>query len=76
MASPAFGPPRQAPVTLLASDRLVMAGDLDTVPLIDRARRGAVAVRVRPGPHHEAQMLTSVTCPRRSAVANPGTGRP
>ena len=55
MHSPALDPPRQAPLTLLASDRLALAGDLDTVPVVDRARRGAVAVRVRPGLHRRAE---------------------
>lgn len=36
-------------VALLAADRLRMDGDLDTVPLVDRPRRGAVALRLRPG---------------------------
>jgi 3-methyladenine DNA glycosylase/8-oxoguanine DNA glycosylase len=35
--------------TLLATDRLSMADSLDAVPLIDRDRRGAIALRVRPG---------------------------
>jgi 3-methyladenine DNA glycosylase/8-oxoguanine DNA glycosylase len=39
--------PRQA--TLLAADRMRMADSLDAVPLVDRVRRGAVAVRIRPG---------------------------
>jgi 3-methyladenine DNA glycosylase/8-oxoguanine DNA glycosylase len=39
--------PRQA--TLLAADNLRMADSLDAVPLVDRLRRGAVAVRIRPG---------------------------
>lgn len=55
MPSLALDPAPRAPVTLLASDRLVMSGDLDTVPVADRARRGAVAVRVRPGLFRRAE---------------------
>lgn len=39
----------QPALTLLASDRLRIADDLDAVVLTDRARRGAVVVRIRPG---------------------------
>jgi 3-methyladenine DNA glycosylase/8-oxoguanine DNA glycosylase len=35
--------------TLLAADRLRMADGVDAVPLVDRARRGAIAVCIRPG---------------------------
>lgn len=35
--------------SLLATDRLRMPDSLDAVPLIDRDRHGAVALRVRPG---------------------------
>jgi 3-methyladenine DNA glycosylase/8-oxoguanine DNA glycosylase len=59
MSSVALGRHPRAPVTLLASDRLVMSGDLDTVPMVDRARRGAVAVRVRPGLYRRAESSSS-----------------
>jgi hypothetical protein len=36
-------------VALLSTDRLRMADGIDAVPLIDRPRRGAVAVRIRAG---------------------------
>lgn len=40
-------PPRRT--ALLAADRVRMADTLDAVPLVDRARRGAVAAQIRPG---------------------------
>jgi 3-methyladenine DNA glycosylase/8-oxoguanine DNA glycosylase len=36
-------------VALLSTDRLRMADGIDAVPLVDRPRRGAVAVRIRAG---------------------------
>lgn len=48
VAAPATSsPPRQ--MTLLASDRLRVPDNLDGVAVTDRARRGAVATRPRPG---------------------------
>ena len=55
MPSVAATPVVRAPVALLASDRLCLSWDLDTVPLVDRPRRGAVAVRVRPGLYRRAE---------------------
>jgi 3-methyladenine DNA glycosylase/8-oxoguanine DNA glycosylase len=42
-------PARSQAAALLAADRLRMADRIDRVPLIDRPRRGAVAVRIRAG---------------------------
>lgn len=41
--------PLPPPVALLASDHIRMRQPLDEIPLTDRAHRGAVAARVRPG---------------------------
>jgi 3-methyladenine DNA glycosylase/8-oxoguanine DNA glycosylase len=48
MPTRALRPPPQ-PVTLLAADRLRMDDPVDAVVSVDRARRGAVTVRIRPG---------------------------
>ena len=42
-------------MVLLASDAVALAGGVDAVPLSDRARRGAVALRVRPGLYRRAE---------------------
>ena len=47
MSTLAASPPQH--LTLLASDHLRVEERLDLVPSVDRARRGAVAIRVRPG---------------------------
>lgn len=57
--SPQTSPPTRASLALLASDRLRVADDLDAVALTDRARRGAVAVRVRPGLYRRAEAGSS-----------------
>lgn len=50
MPAPAVTPrPGTSPLTLLASDVLRMDDPVDLVPVVDRARRGAVAVRPRTG---------------------------
>lgn len=52
LAAPRTPPPQ---VTLLASDRVEMPDRLDVVPVTDRARRGAVASRPRPGTVRRAE---------------------
>ena len=42
-------PARSRVAALLATDRLRMADPIDRVPVLDRPRRGAVAVRIRAG---------------------------
>lgn len=51
----ALPPQTRAPLVLLATDRLRTTDDLDAIPLVDRTRRGSVAVRVRPGLYRRAE---------------------